>query len=74
MKSQTGVQANQVKTQDVGKTEQVIGPDPRGPKKCLHCHQPFLAGEVWSRVTSPKDPEFGSYVIGIHEACRGSSS
>lgn len=46
-----------------------VGPDPRGPKRCLRCHQPFKKGETWQRQTSPSDPKFGSYAIGIHDRC-----
>ncbi len=47
----------------------MIGPSPKGPKRCLHCHQPFKAGEAWRRYTSPPDPQFGAYSVGIHEKC-----
>lgn len=46
-----------------------IGPDLRGPSKCLKCHQAFKAGETWQRIKSPPDPEYGSYFIGIHSRC-----
>lgn len=49
--------------------EMRIGPDPRGPSKCLKCHQTFQSGEVWQRIQSPPDPEFGSYFIGVHVQC-----
>lgn len=41
------------------RTEFRVGPDPRGPAKCLRCHQPFRVGESWKRLTSPPDPKFG---------------
>lgn len=46
-----------------------VGPDPRGPSRCLKCHQSFKAGEVWQRMKSPPDPEYGSYAIGVHAKC-----
>lgn len=46
-----------------------VGPDPRGPKRCLQCQQEFKPGEVWRRVQSPPDPEYGSYFIGVHGKC-----
>lgn len=46
-----------------------VGPDLRGPSKCLKCQQPFKTGEVWQRMQSPRDPEFGSYTIGVHAKC-----
>ncbi len=47
----------------------MIGPSPKGPKRCLHCGQPFKPGEAWRRYTSPSDPQFGAYSVGIHETC-----
>lgn len=53
-----------------GKTTQLfIGPMPRGPKRCIKCGKEFKNGEAWRRVTSPDDPKFGTYSIGIHEKC-----
>jgi len=49
--------------------EYMMGPNRKGPKRCLHCHKPFKQGETWQRHTSPKDPKLGSYVVGIHSAC-----
>lgn len=46
-----------------------VGPDTRGPSKCLKCHQVFKRGEVWQRIKSPPDPVLGSYYIGIHGKC-----
>lgn len=46
-----------------------VGPDRRGPAKCLQCHQAFKAGEVWQRMKSLPDPEYGSYYIGVHSKC-----
>ncbi len=46
-----------------------VGPLPKGPKRCFKCGKPFKLGEAWRRYTSPPDKEFGSYSIGIHEAC-----
>lgn len=46
-----------------------IGPNVRGPRKCLKCNQTFKAGEVWQRMKSPPDPEYGSYFIGVHTQC-----
>lgn len=50
-------------------TEYLVGPNPKGPKVCLNCRAPFQEGEAWERHTSPPDPEFGSYAIGIHQKC-----
>ncbi len=47
----------------------MVGPSPKGPKRCLHCHKTFKPGEAWRRYTSPPDPEFGQYSVGIHETC-----
>lgn len=49
--------------------EVCVGPDRRGPNKCLQCDQPFKTGEVWQRLKSPPDPEYGSYFIGVHTKC-----
>lgn len=50
-------------------TELCVGPMPRGPKRCIKCHQEFKREEAWRRVTSPDDPKHGTYSIGIHERC-----
>ncbi len=50
-------------------TEFLNGPDPRGPAKCFMCHQPFKSGETWRRMTSPENPEYGAFNIGIHDRC-----
>ena len=49
--------------------EYLVGPSRKGPKRCLHCHQPFKQGETWQRHTSPSDPQNGSYAVGIHDRC-----
>lgn len=49
--------------------EMRIGPDTRGPSRCLKCHQTFRPGEVWQRIKSPPDPDYGSYFIGVHSKC-----
>jgi hypothetical protein len=46
-----------------------VGPDPRGPARCIHCRQPFKKGEAWKRMTSPPDPKLGAYSFGIHDRC-----
>jgi hypothetical protein len=69
MKSQSVSRASSEARTDVGATKMMIGPSQEGPKKCLHCHQPFLVGETWLRMTSPSDPEYGSYTVGIHLRC-----
>lgn len=46
-----------------------LGPCPEGPGICLYCHKPFLDGEEWQRHTSPTDPDYGSYQVGIHRRC-----
>lgn len=51
----------------------MTGPSRKGPKRCLHCYKVFKRGEGWQRNTSPEDPKYGSYVIGIHLACMGKS-
>lgn len=59
-------------TLDLGQyaiTEIQVGPDPRGPTRCLQCHQTFKAGEVWRRMTSPADPQYGRYSVGVHSKC-----
>ncbi len=54
-----------------GKGERRVGPSSDGPRICINCHKPFAKGEAWTRMTSPADPEFGSYAIGIHCRCLG---
>lgn len=49
--------------------EIVVGPDARGPARCLQCQQAFKPGEMWRRLKSPPDPKFGSYAVGIHSKC-----
>lgn len=49
--------------------EIIVGPDSRGPARCLQCQQAFQPGEMWRRMKSPFDPEYGSYFIGIHSKC-----
>ena len=46
-----------------------VGPDPIGPARCINCLQPFKEGELWKRMTSRLDTEFGAYSIGIHDRC-----
>jgi hypothetical protein len=46
-----------------------VGPKLRGPKRCIRCSQPFKTGEIWQRMKSLPDPEFGSYFIGVHSQC-----
>lgn len=46
-----------------------IGPDPRGPAKCIRCHQAFKVGEEWRRMKSPPDPDYAAYCIGVHARC-----
>lgn len=49
--------------------EVCFGPHPRGPNKCIKCDQVFRPGEMWQRMKSPPDPEYGSYFIGVHCKC-----
>jgi hypothetical protein len=49
--------------------EYLIGPDDTGPEYCIHCRRLFVDGDRWQRISSPPDPEYGSYRIGIHDAC-----
>ncbi|MBM3129763.1 MAG: hypothetical protein FJ009_14210 [Chloroflexi bacterium] len=51
--------------------EYMSGPSRKGPKRCLRCHKSIKQGEPWQRVTSPADPKYGSYVVGIHTNCSG---
>ena len=55
-------------------TEQFIeimtGSNAQGPKRCLFCQEQFNCGEIWLRYTSPRDPKYGSYSLGVHEKCR----
>lgn len=46
-----------------------VGPQPRGPRRCIKCGKEFKNGQVWRRLTAPDDPQHGTYSIGIHEAC-----
>lgn len=46
-----------------------VGTDPKGPVRCLQCQQPFRPGEIWRRLKSPPDPEYGSYTVGVHSRC-----
>lgn len=56
-------------TSKEGTTKLMVGPALRGPKRCLVCGKPFKNGEAWHRITSPADPDLGSYSIGIHDKC-----
>lgn len=49
--------------------EYLVGPSLSGPSKCIKCHRSFKAGEPWRRLTSPVDPQLGSYRVGVHTAC-----
>ena len=49
--------------------EYLLGPDEQGPERCIHCHGLFGEGDVWRRITAPPDPEFGTYSVGVHDAC-----
>lgn len=60
------VQPQTIKASEHTVIEYMNGPSPKGPKRCIHCHQAFKAGEAWQRMTSPEDPQYGSYTIGIH--------
>ncbi len=73
MKAQ--VLANEAKKgkQDNGECELMVGPSPKGPKRCLHCRKPFEKGEVWHRYTSPPDPDYGTYSYGVHDQCANGS-
>ena len=66
LNQQTQIQVEAVKIVTV---EYLMGPDQRGPDKCLHCQLLFQEGEVWRRYTAPPDPEYGTYSIGVHNAC-----
>lgn len=46
-----------------------VGPDPRGPVKCIECEQAFKSGDRWRRMTAPPDPVFGTYSMGVHIKC-----
>lgn len=50
-------------------TEVQVGPDQRGPTRCLRCRRRFKQGEVWRRMTSAADPKYGRYTVGIHNKC-----
>lgn len=50
-------------------TEIQVGPDPRGPVRCLRCQQMLKPGEVWRRMMSAADPQYGRYTVGIHNKC-----
>lgn len=50
-----------------GKT--MLAPHPSGPMRCLVCAHPFEKGQVWRLCRSSKDPDSGSYAVGIHEEC-----
>lgn len=58
-----------VVTPNDGVIQLFVGPMPRGPKHCIKCGKEFKNGEAWRRMTSPNDPQYGSYSIGIHEKC-----
>lgn len=49
--------------------ELCVGPKAGGPTRCLKCNRTFKVGEIWQRLKSPPDPEFGSYFIGVHLKC-----
>lgn len=69
MKAQSQKTQTILATADNGTQQLFVGPMPRGPKRCIKCGKEFRNGEVWRRVTSPDDPKFGRYSIGIHEKC-----
>jgi hypothetical protein len=50
-------------------TEIQVGLDPRGPKRCLRCQRMFKPDEVWRRMTSAADPQYGRYTVAIHNKC-----
>lgn len=54
-----------------GTMQLLVGPMPKGPRRCIKCGKEFKNGEAWRRYTSPPDPEFGSYSVGVHEKCNG---
>jgi len=60
---------NTIKASEHTVIQYMTGPSRKGPKRCLHCHKLFKKDEPWQRVTSPQDPQYGSYVVGIHTAC-----
>ncbi len=49
--------------------EYLIGPDAKGPQRCIHCYRHFRQGEMWRRYIAPPDPECGTYSFGVHDAC-----
>ncbi len=73
MKAQ--ILANETKKgkQDKSESQLLVGPSPIGPKRYLHCLNPFARGETWHRHTSPPDPDYGSYSYGIHDQCADES-
>ena len=60
----TTVEATKIVT-----VEYLMGPDEKGPERCIHCYRLFQEGEVWRRYTAPPDPECGTYSIGVPDAC-----
>jgi len=46
----------------------MVGPDHSGgPAFCIHCHQSFLNGDHWRKVTRLGR---GGITVGIHDVCR----
>ena len=39
-----------------------------------YSHKPFARGAAWQRPTSPPDPEFETYTVGIHLRCQGKAA
>lgn len=54
-----------------GTMQLLVGPMPKGPKRCIKCGKEFKNGEAWRRLTSNADTQYGRYSIGMHEKCVG---
>lgn len=39
------------------------------PKRCLVCATPIRENDAWVKLTSPNDPQYGSYSVIVHETC-----
>ncbi len=60
-----------VPSADGNKTLLLIELPSNGPTRCIQCGEPFKKGEPWRRLESERDPEHGSYSVGIHDRCEG---
>ncbi len=42
----------------------------QGPRRCLKCGREFGMGDIWWKMLSPADRQYGRYAVGIHQECQ----